>query len=237
MDIDKLFGDEPTFMKIAEHYYNKNFGTMTKSELELLMFTILYEKRRKMDKPVDAVTLAFSLGISVQRVDGLLEKMMLKKSDDELSELKWKEKLSELIQKKAVTYDASEKSFSIIINDVFVFYKAVETLRKEELHYEETSKPRGLVLSEAAFVALAYVCCEDVRKKKKFEDAVNPHLSNPDISEMINGKSICASLLELGGGILLSSVRTLLNDKAAQSLEEICSIGIEKSKSRLKKRD
>lgn len=143
MDMQKLFPREESFIRVAENYYNKNFGTMTKSELELLMFTILYEKREEQKMAVDDVSLAFALGISVQRVDGLKEKMMLKKSEDELDKLQWKEKVSELIQKKAVTYDASAKSFSIIVSDVFVFYKAIEALRNEELPYQETAKPRG----------------------------------------------------------------------------------------------
>ncbi len=208
MDMQKLFPGEESFIRVAENYYNKNFGTMTKSELELLMFTILYEKREEQKMAVDDVSLAFALGISVQRVDGLKEKMMLKKSEDELDKLQWKEKVSELIQKKAVTYDASAKSFSIIVSDVFVFYKAIEALRNNNLPYQETAKPRGLILSEAAFVAIAYECCDSAEKKKSFEETVKNYLPDHNIGEMLNGKSFGRTLLDVGGGILLSSVKT-----------------------------
>ena len=79
MDYKELFENEPSFLKIAEHYYNKNFGTMSKAEFELLMFTILCDKYREMDSDITPISLALDLGITVQRVDNLLEKMMLKK--------------------------------------------------------------------------------------------------------------------------------------------------------------
>ena len=47
MDYKELFKNEPSFLKIAGHYYSKNFGTMSKAEFELLMFTILCDKYRE----------------------------------------------------------------------------------------------------------------------------------------------------------------------------------------------
>lgn len=238
MDIKEIFENEPSFMRIAEHYYNKNFGTMTKSELELLMFTILYEKLESdpnLKGPVSDVSLAFRLGISVQRVDGLIEKMTLKRSEDYLANRPWRQTLSDLIQKKAVTYDESLRSIYIVVNDVLVFYKAVESLKREDIPYQETTKPRGLILSEAAFAALAYECCDDVTKKNSFKDSVNRYLPGRNIDELLNGQSMGKVLLEIGKGFAFSTVKTLLSDKAAEAFEKLIDAGEAQMKKGMKK--
>lgn len=74
-----------------------------------------------------------------------------------------------------------------------------------------------------------------MKKKKTFKETVNNHLPDHNIDEMLNGKSFGSVLLDVGGSILMSSVKTLLSDKAAESFDEICNIGIEKAKNRLKK--
>ena len=230
IDINKMFGNEPSFMSMADHYYNKNFGTMPKSELELLMFTILYEKLEsdpelRKKGPISDVSLAFCLGISVQRVDGLIERMTLKRSEDYLAKRPWRQTLSDLIQKKAVTYDESSKSIYIIVNDVLVFYKAIESLKKEDIPYQETTNPRGLILSEAAFAALAYECCEDVTKKNSFKDSVNRYLKEQNIDELLNGQSMGQVLLGIGKEFALGTVKTLLSDKAAEILGKLIDAG------------
>lgn len=238
MDIKEIFGDEPSFIRIAKHYYNKNFGTMSKSDFELLMFTILYEKLEsepKLNGTVSDVSLAFLLGISVQRVDGLIERMTLKRSEDYLANRPWRQTLSDLIQKKAVTYDESSRSIYIIVNDVLVFYKAIEFLKREEIPYQETTKPRGLILSEAAFAALAYECCEDVAKKNSFKDSVNRYLTEQNIDELLNGQSMGKILLGLGKEFALNTVKTLLSDKAAEVFGKLIDAGLVQAKKSQKK--
>lgn len=236
MNIEELFKGEESFIKVAKHYYNKNFGTMTKSDFELLMFTILYEKLDEKKKNVTSISLALDLGITVTKVDNLLEKMMLKKSEAELALIPWRETLSSLLEGKTecVTYNATDKNFSLIIDDRYVQYKAMEILRKNDLYFQELSKPRGLILSEAAFAALAYECC-DVKKKKTFEDAVNAHLKQQDIAEVLNGQNVGKALLSVGREFLLSSVKTLLSDKAAEALEKLIDAGEAQVKKGMKK--
>ena len=71
---------------------------MSKAEFELLMFTILCDKYREMDSDITPISLALDLGITVQRVDNLLEKMMLKKTEKELAEIPWKQTISYLLE-------------------------------------------------------------------------------------------------------------------------------------------
>ena len=79
MGYKELFKNEPSFMKIAEHYYDKNFGTMSKSEMDLLMFYLLYQRMKEVNEhaPSD-FELAKILGITNKRVRNMIEKMELK---------------------------------------------------------------------------------------------------------------------------------------------------------------
>ncbi len=219
-DITELFKGEKEFIRVASQFYLKNFGTMTKSEIELMMFTILYEKLNAIGAISD-VSLAFSLGISVKRVDALIEKMIVKMSEEELSRIPWRQNLSQLVQRRTVSYDSSNNRFCITINDFVVFYKAVEILKKYDVFYEEIRNPQGLILSEEAFVVLAYNCCDDVNKKKSLEDVLREHNSGCDVSTLINGKSFGQKLQALGSEILLSTIESFLSDEAAKVLREI----------------
>lgn len=200
---------------------------MSKAEFELLMFTILCDKYREVDSDITPISLALDLGITVQRVDNLLEKMMLKKTEQELAEIPWKQTISYLLENRAnaITYNAAERNFSLIIDDDFARYKAMDILRRNDLYFQETSKPKGLVLPEAAFVALAYECCEDQKKKKSFEETVKEHLSKENMGEMLNGKPVIKMLGGLAQGFLLGSVKGLLSERAAKSLGELLDAG------------
>ena len=80
-----LFSDKDkikAFDKIAEHYYNKNFGTMAKSDFDVLMFSIYLDQI--LDKHEDDYNqysdyeLAKLLGIPQGRIRTLKEKKQLK---------------------------------------------------------------------------------------------------------------------------------------------------------------
>lgn len=220
MNIEEMFKNEEDFIEVASHFYLKNFGTMTKSEIELMMFTILYKKLKSTGEVSD-VSLAFSLGISVKRVNALIEKMIVKMSEEELSEIQWRQKLSILIQKKTVSYDSSNSRFSITINDFVVFYNAIQILKEYEVFYEEISSPQGLILSEEAFLVLAYISCDDVEKKKPLEEVLEKHNPGCDINTLINGKSFGQKLHDLSSEILLSCIKNFLSDEGAKILGDM----------------
>lgn len=74
-----LFLDEKSkaeaFDKIAEHFCRKNFGTMSKTDMETLMFSIYIERILNIDDTKYAeysdYTLAKELGISQAKVSNL----------------------------------------------------------------------------------------------------------------------------------------------------------------------
>ena len=62
------------FNMISKMFYEKNFGSVSKSDIELLMFHFLRTKFRK-DTPYD---LSKKLGVTQTRVNNLIEKESVK---------------------------------------------------------------------------------------------------------------------------------------------------------------
>jgi hypothetical protein len=64
--------------KIASNFYNRNFGTMAKSDFEILLFSCYIEHCLDKNLPFDDYTLAEKLGITPSRISSLKLKKELK---------------------------------------------------------------------------------------------------------------------------------------------------------------
>ncbi len=65
------------FDQIGEHYFQGNFGTMSKTDLEILLFTILINQRRANNLNIDDYTLSKLLGITQSRVRSFKQRSQL----------------------------------------------------------------------------------------------------------------------------------------------------------------
>ncbi|MCD7959658.1 MAG: hypothetical protein LUF89_09380 [Ruminococcus sp.] len=69
---------EKAFDAIADLYYNRNFGTMTKADFETLLFSIYLEHLLDNHLPCDDYTMSIALGVSETRIRTLKERKQLK---------------------------------------------------------------------------------------------------------------------------------------------------------------
>lgn len=177
MKYEPLFSDDKHFLEIASHYYNKNFGTMSKSELDLLMFKIFYDglKNKNDDSSLTDVALAIELGITKQKVKSLKERMFLKYSSD--SDFDWKREMRDCISKPSVEYDDTTGKFTILVSDSRFGYAVEDFLETNRLISDYSHNSKLLVLSRRAFVFLAYESCDDAEKRRRLEDCFTKTLN------------------------------------------------------------
>lgn len=229
MNYENLFSGQPSFLELAKHYYNKNFGTMTKTEFEFLMFTILYKELEKNSGDISDVALGFELGISPKKVNAMKEKITLRTPTQDLDGINWHEKMSTLLKKRAISYDKDNEMFSIAINDWFVFYKATEFLKSNDIFYEEKNNT-SIILPLSAFTALAYECCEDIEKKSSFQKAIASSMPSFNINEMINGQTFYSGLKNLGKELLITACKKVLTNGCAEAVENLVKLTDKKVK-------
>lgn len=170
MKYESLFADDKDFLEIASHYYNKNFGTMSKSELDLLMFKIFYDglKNKNDDSSLTDVALAIELGITKQKVKSLKERMFLKYSSD--NDFDWKKEMRDCISNSSVEYDERTGKFTILVSNPRFGYAVEDFLESNRLISDYAYNSKLLILSRRAFVFLAYESCDDAKKRRELED-------------------------------------------------------------------
>ena len=165
IDITKMFGTEPSFMKIAECYYDRNFGTISKSDMDLLMFTILYRGLTNLNEgeaPRD-LALAKLLGITSQRVQNLREKMVFKYPDN--GSKTWEEKIAELFKTPAFQM-VNDKEVHAFIEDSMLRKEVEDFLKVNHFPIEYTLNKEVIILRKPAICALVYACCSNEDKSK-----------------------------------------------------------------------
>lgn len=170
MKYEYLFSDDKHFLEVAGHYYNKNFGTMSKSELDLLMFKIFYDglKNKNDDSSLTDVALAIELGITKQKVKSLKERMFLKYSSD--NDFDWKKEMRDCISKSSIEYDEKTGKFTILVSNPRFGYAVEDFLESNRLISDYAHNSKLLILSRRAFVFLAYESCDDAEKRQELED-------------------------------------------------------------------
>ena len=210
MKYESLFAGDKYFLEIASHYYNKNFGTMSKSELDLLMFKVFYDavNRENDDSLLTDVSLAIELGITKQKVKSLKERMFLKYSSD--SDFDWKKEMRDYISNSSVEYDERTGKFTILVSNPRLGYEVENFLETNRLITDYSHNSKLLVLSRRAFVFLVYESCNDAGKRRELEKCFE-QASNEERFQ-IEGQLRARTFWTRFGNLLTSDVvNTILN--------------------------
>ena len=104
------------FDKIAELYFNKNFGSTSKSDFETLLFSEYIEHLIKNQLPFDDYTLSKQLGISQSRIRSLKERKELKYP--QIDNDYWKNAFIDSL--KNAKYTKTDHCIKTIIEDINV---------------------------------------------------------------------------------------------------------------------
>ena len=101
------------FDKISERYFERNFGTMLKSDMDTLIFSAYIEHRLDNDLPYDDYTLSNQLGITESRVRSLKERKQLQYP---YKDYDWKTAFVKLIPN--ARYNETKKLIQLNIGDI-----------------------------------------------------------------------------------------------------------------------
>lgn len=116
-NLDK-FSDEEIlkfYNDISKAYFNRNFGTMSKSDFETLIFSHYIEHYLNSGVVLDDYTLSKKLGLTQNRVRALKERKELKYPYENFE---WEKAFAENI--KNAKYDKLAQRIKIVIDDVNV---------------------------------------------------------------------------------------------------------------------
>lgn len=114
----KDFSDEfkiRVFDKIAMEYFDRNFGSMSKSDLETLLFSEYIEYLIETGQDFDDYTMSKQLGITQSRISSLKERKELKYP---INREYWRDAFAETV--KYAKYDEEKKRIIIPIEDTNV---------------------------------------------------------------------------------------------------------------------
>ena len=127
------------FDKIAPLYFNKNFGSTSKADLETLLFSEYIEHCLRTELPFDDYTISKNLGITQSRVRSLKERKELKYP---YKEFNWKTAFVSDV--KNAKYDENDHYVKFIVQDINVMNE-VRHFIEEKGWYDECSLNRKLL--------------------------------------------------------------------------------------------
>ena len=155
-DDDKIVA----FDKIAERYFQQNFGTLSKTDIELLMFSILRDNGKDAQgEPLSADDYSLSklLGIRQTRVRSLKQNVQLKFP---MEDYNWKEIFVRQIEN--ARYDDVKKLVKMTIPDVNVLIEVRHLIETIGMYDEYQLNPKLFQCPLDVFIKL----CESLEEEK-----------------------------------------------------------------------
>lgn len=176
INYDDLFGKDieakaEAFDRIAERFYCHNFGTLSKSDIDLLMFDILLERCieecHKDDYLIDYNSvsdykLARTLGITPQRVRNLKIKKEYVYPTDHFD---WKKSFAKIIENEKNVHIVDNKTIKINIPDPNLFLAIQEEIEAEGGYLDIQLNSRLLSIPIDSFILLLKFAVDDYNYK------------------------------------------------------------------------
>lgn len=119
------------FDMIADHYYKRNFGTMLKADIDVMLFSAYMEHKLNKGEKYDDYTLSVELGLTENKVRSLKERKQLKYP---YKQFDWKRAFVELIP--TAKYNKSKELVQICIEDINLM-KEVRHFLLENHYFDE----------------------------------------------------------------------------------------------------
>lgn len=206
------------FDRISELFYHKNFGSASKSDIELLMFDFLmnhFINQFAIDGVLDYekcsdYEMSNLLGITQQRIRNLKIKKQLKYPD---SKFNWKESFRKLLVN--ARYDKSVKKVIVSIPDPNLFIEIENFIEQEGGYVDIQLNRKILQLKPEYYFALALMY-EDRTTKEQFIKEISKNLNKQnknDYSKYLDSKHCLELAKDMTGlaaniGTVVGSIAT-----------------------------
>lgn len=204
MDMKDLTCEEKArcFDKLCDRYYNRNFGRMTKSDLDLLMFHFYMENLKKAAKSGEKVkdtdyAISKQLGISQQKIRNLKVKHQLIYPDENWD---WKHEFAELI--KNATID--DKHFvSVNVRDPNLFIELKNQVEENGSFVDTQLNQSILKIPADQFLELAISVDENDSTRKKITNELKKQFStNNKSNSVFDEKHPVRSVIKVTGDLV-----------------------------------
>lgn len=139
------------FDKIEQHYFVRNFGSMTKSDFETLLFSEYIEHCIKNNLPFDDYSLSKQLGITQSRIRALKERKELKYPYEDFT---WQKIFAESVKNAKI--DPNDHYVKIIIQDINVMNEIRNFIEVNGWYDECTLNKKLLRIPLDCFVEICY---------------------------------------------------------------------------------
>jgi hypothetical protein len=236
----ELFPDNASkaaaFDEIAEKFYAANFGTMSKTDFETLMFSIYIERILKTGEyefsQYTDYQLSKQLGISQNKVSNLKVRKQLQYPYD----FEWRKSFAEIT--KNARYE--DKKIKIYIPDINLYYEVKNAIEESGGYVDVTLNKTLLQISPEYFFDLLLAISEDV-DKDGLRESIRKNLqetcqkNNIDI-DFLDDEPFGKKLKDCGIEVIAAVIDHVLpgaGDASKLVMENISSL----LKSRLKKND
>lgn len=158
---ETLFDDQKTkaeaFDKIAENFYFANFGSMSKTDFETLMFSIYIEKilEKSVNEPdtFSDYTLSKYLGITQQKINNLKIRKELKYPRKEFN---WKKAFLASLSNAVL----EKNKIKVFIDDPNIAIEVKHAIEINGGFTDSSFNPKICVISPADFIDLICILCE-----------------------------------------------------------------------------
>lgn len=136
------------FDRLADCFFKQNFGTVGKSDIELLFFSILMEHLNTNNLCMDDYTISNILGITQQRVRNLKVKNQLRHQ----YEFDWKVELAKLALKP--NYDRDDRFITVNFENPVLFIEIQHYVEQQNGYVDYALNPKLLRMKVQDFALL-----------------------------------------------------------------------------------
>lgn len=204
------------FDEITAHYYNHNFGSFSKSDIDLLMFKFFLEKEIENNvngdnlldyNSVSDYEISKKLGITQQRVRTL----KIKKQLIYPTEYNWQKSLSALL--KNARFDKESQKVVISIPDPNLLIEIQNYVEKHGGYIATQFNRKLLQIRIEYFIELAVLVNENEYTTKETIKLLKKHIKDSNKNETIfDENNIGKSLLDAGVNItsIIANITTIL---------------------------
>lgn len=191
------------FDKIAEKFYDSNFGTINKNDMEVLMFSLYIERILEKDntdfKAYSDYTLSKELGITQAKVSNL---KVRKELQYPYEKFKWQDSFK-LVLKNAIYENGRIK---ILIPDRNLYLEIKNAIEENDGFIEITLTSNLLQVRLSYFLDLLLLVDEEIDQKKVKKDLRKKILEDEGKAQAIEEGSLGEILIDKSKDAILSII-------------------------------
>ena len=152
--------------KLCSKYYNRNFGNISKSEIDLIMFHYYVEELKNNNKDTSDYTISKSLGISQLRVRNLKQKDYLQ--NPPADSLSVQDIFIKLLETARIV--KNEDKLEIFVKDVNQMMEIRNFLEQHECYDDYTLNPKILKCSFDFIIKIGELLDDATVNNSSFEE-------------------------------------------------------------------